>query len=97
MGIRLVVSFNAAPGRGGDFLRAFSERCQAVIAQEPGCEQYEIFQSGLDPDRLVLLEHWSDQATFDAHLEMNKTRTPIPAELRGAPGGREDYVYNRVN
>jgi len=93
MSIRLVISFTAAPGRGAELAAAFRARCLEV-ATEPGCEQFEVFQSAVDPDRLVLLEHWADQAALDAHMQMNTTRTPIPADLRVGTGGREDYVYN---
>ena len=95
MSIRLVISINAAPGKGEALLAAFKRRCEEVMA-EPGCEQFEVFQSALDPDRLVLLELWSDQAALDAHAKMNTTRTPLPADLRGPSGGREVYVYNKT-
>lgn len=95
MSIRLVVTFAAAPGKAAEYLAAWKERCAAVTGEEPGCEQYEIFQSAEDPDRLVLVEHWTDQAALDAHFEHSKTRPPMPAEL-GAFVSREDYVYNRV-
>jgi quinol monooxygenase YgiN len=95
MSLRLIISINAAPGKGSDFAEAFRTRCEEVI-QEPGCEQFEVFQSALDPDRLVLLERWADQAALDAHSAMNATRAPLPAGLRGAPGGREDYTYNKT-
>ena len=55
-----------------------------------------MFQSALDPDRLTLLELWSDQAALDAHAKMNATRAPFPSGLRGAAGGREDYEYNKT-
>ena len=95
MSIRLIISINAAPGKGDEFVQAFKGRCEEVMT-EPGCEQFEVFQSALDPDKLVLLELWSDQAALDAHGKMNATRAPLPAGLRGAPGGREDYAYNKT-
>jgi quinol monooxygenase YgiN len=96
MSIRLVVTLYAAPGKGSEFLQAFKQRCELVMREEAGCEQYEIFQSALEPDKLVLLEHWSDQETFDAHLAMNKVRPAFGEGLRGSFGGREDYVYNKL-
>jgi quinol monooxygenase YgiN len=95
MSIRLIISLSAAPGKGDAFLQAMKGRCQEV-ASEPGCEQFEVFQSALDPDRLVLLELWSDQAALDAHAKMNTTRAPRPPGLRGPAAGREDYDYNPV-
>ena len=95
MAIRLIITISAAPGRGAEFAEAFKGRCEEVM-QEPGCEQFEVFRSALDPDKLVLLELWKDQAALDAHSKMNATRAPLPSGLRGAGGGREDYEYNRT-
>lgn len=95
MSVRLVVTFTAAPGRGADLAAAFRARC-AEVMQEPGCEQFEIFQSAIDPDRLTLLELWKDQAALDAHAKVNATRAPLPEGLRLGMGAREDYEYNRT-
>jgi quinol monooxygenase YgiN len=96
MAIRLIITLNAAPGKGGEFLQALRGRCEEVMT-EPGCEQFEVFQSALDPDKLILLELWSDQAALDAHAKTNTTRAPLPSGLRGPPGGREDYAYNKTS
>ena len=95
MSLRLIISINAAPGKGAEFAQAFRARCEEVM-QEPGCEQFEVFQSALAPDRLVLLERWTDQAALDAHSAMNATRAPMPSGLRGSGGAREDYEYNKT-
>lgn len=95
MAVRLVVTLAAAPGKGADLAAAFRARC-AEVRQEPGCEQYEVFQSVLDPDRLTLLERWTDQAALDAHAKVNAARPPLPRGLRSGAGEREDYQYNRT-
>ena len=95
MAIRLVVTLTAAPGRGAELAQAYKARC-AEIMREPGCEQFEVFQSALDPDRLVLLERWADQAALEAHAKVNQTRPPLHAGLRAGAGEREDYVYRRT-
>ena len=95
MAVRLVVTITAAPGKGTELAQAYKARCQQVM-QEPGCEQFEVFQSVLDPDRLALLERWSDQAALDVHAKLNATRESLPARLRAGPGEREDYQYNRT-
>jgi quinol monooxygenase YgiN len=95
MPVRLVVTITAAPGKGGELAQAFHARC-AECMQEPGCEQFEVFQSALNPDRLALLELWTDQAALDAHAKLNATRPPMPANLRLGGGEREDYAYNRT-
>ena len=95
MAIRLVVSITAAPGKGAELAQAYRARC-ADAMKEPGCEQFEAFQSVLDPDRLTLLERWSDQAALDAHARLNATRPPLRPELRAGSGEREDYEYKRT-
>ena len=96
MAVRLIITITAAPGKGADLAEAFRGRCEAVM-QEPGCQQFEVFQSALDPDRLVLLELWQDQDALDAHSKMNATRAPLPSGLRASTGGgREDYEYSRT-
>ena len=92
MPVRLVVSIAAAPGKGTELAQAFRQRC-AEVAPEPGCQQFEVFQSVLNPDRLALLELWQDQASLDAHAKLNATRAPMPAGLRLGAGVREDYDY----
>ena len=95
MAIRLIVTITAAPGKGSELAQAYRARC-AEVMKEPGCEQFEIFQSVLDPDRLTLLERWSDQAALEAHARLNRTRPPLLPELRAGSGEREDYEYKRV-
>ena len=95
MPVRLVVSITAAPGKGGELAQQFRQRC-AEVMQEPGCQQFEVFQSVLNPDRLALLELWQDQAALDVHAKVNATRAPMPAGLRVGTGEREDYEYNRT-
>ena len=95
MAVRLVVTITAAPGKGGELAQAYKARCEECM-KEPGCEQFEVFQSVLKPDRLALLERWSDQAALDAHAQLNRTRPPLPPGLRVGDGEREDYQYNRT-
>ncbi len=92
MSVRLIVSITAAPGKGADLAQAFRQRCLDVM-QEPGCEQFEVFQSVLNPDRLALLERWVDQAALNVHAKVNTTRPPLPEGLRQGAGEREDYEY----
>jgi quinol monooxygenase YgiN len=98
MPVRLVITMHARPGKGAELAQAMAGRCREV-QQEPGCQQFEVFQSALDPDKLVLLELWADQAALDVHAQVNAARPPHPAlaDLR-AEGlvPREDYEYRRT-
>jgi quinol monooxygenase YgiN len=95
MAIRLVVTITAAPGKGSELAQVYKARC-ADAMKEPGCEQFEVFQSVANPDKLALLERWTDQAALDVHARLNSTRPPLRPELRVGSGEREDYEYNRT-
>ena len=95
MALRLVLTVNAAPGKGAELAQAYKARCEDVM-KEPGCEQFEAFRSVLDPDKIIVLERWSDQAALDTHAQVNATRPQLRPELRAGRGEREDYIYNRT-
>jgi quinol monooxygenase YgiN len=95
MAVRLIVTITAAPGKGSELAQLYKGRC-ADIMKEPGCEQFEVFQSVVNPDKLTILERWTDQAALDVHAKANATRAPLPAELRVGTTEREDYQYNRT-
>ena len=95
MAIRLIVTINAAPGKGSELAQLYKGRC-ADVMKEPGCEQFEVFQSVVNPDKLTLLERWSDNAALEIHAKVNSTRPSLPAELRAGTTEREDYEYNRT-
>jgi quinol monooxygenase YgiN len=67
MAIHHVVTIRVASGRLDEFVQAFKV-LQATTLQEAGCEQYELFQSVDDADRVVLLERWASHEQLDAHM-----------------------------
>ena len=95
MAVRLIVGITAAPGKGSDLGKLYKARCEEIV-KEPGCEQFDIFRNVSNPDQLVVLERWADQAALDTHLARNKLRPPIPLGYR-LEKDREDYIYNRTN
>lgn len=95
MAVRLVITVEAESGKGAELASAMNEYCRNA-AQEPGCEQFELFHSALDPDKLIVLELWADQAALDAHAERNAANPPsIPPGVRKS-GSREDYEFHRA-
>ncbi len=98
MPVRLVINLQAKAGKGAELLKTMEQRC-VEVRTEPGCQQFEVFQSGNNSDSLCLLELWADQAALDVHAGVNASRPPTAAmaELRAdGPGSREDYEYNRT-
>jgi len=95
MAVRLIVKITAVAGKGSELAQGYKARC-AEVMQEPGCEQFEVFQSVVNPDKLLLVERWADQAALDVHAVVNRTRPSILPELRAGATEREDYTYNRT-
>ena len=93
-GVRLVIQFTASsPEQAEEAVGRAVERCKRV-AQEPGCQQFEVFRSALDPSKWVLMELWEDQAALDVHAAGMRANPPQPQP--GITNEREDYVYNRT-
>ena len=95
MSIRLIITMNAMPGKGDELVEIYKERVRSAN-QESGCEQFEVFRSILNPDRLVICERWRDEKIFAEHMKFIGNRPPLPAGLRTGESEREDYVYNRT-
>lgn len=73
MAIRHVITIQVAPGRADDFASAF-RAVQAIAKHDEGCEQYELFQSLDEPDKVLLLERWASQELLDRHMSAETTR-----------------------
>lgn len=73
MAIRHLVTIQVAPGRVADFASAF-KAVQAMAQREEGCEQYELFRSLDEPNKVVLLERWANQELLDTHMAAERTR-----------------------
>jgi quinol monooxygenase YgiN len=95
MSVRLIITTTAVPGKGDELFAVMRERCRQIM-QEPGCEQFEIFQSALDPDRLVTLELWENEASLAQHAALMKANPSNTGHLRADAGQREDYTFNRT-
>ena len=91
MAIRLLITSKVKPGQGAAYAKAFAP-IEKETQSEPGCLQYELFQSVQNPDTLVLMERWTDQASLEAHLEIMKKRDMnTHSAMRAEPATRERY------
>ena len=86
----------AAPGKRDELIEAFRVRSPEA-RQEPGCEEYELYQSTERPDLLMLVERWSDEASLAVHAELNKQRSSKGesanlGSLRAGPSRAERYT-----
>lgn len=94
-GVRVIVNITApSPQDAEASFAARVERNRRVEASEPGCLQYEVFRSGQDPAKLVLLEHWESYALYDQHWTSQVAREGLPQRKPGASPSRvEMYAH----
>ena len=91
MTVRLIVNMEAAAGKREELAAAFASLCPSV-QEEPGCEQYELYQSTERPDHFALMERWSDQDALTVHGERLRERGLDMASLRAGPSEVERYT-----
>ncbi|WP_108261922.1 putative quinol monooxygenase [Mangrovicoccus ximenensis] len=70
---RFVIDIALRPGTLPDIL-ARAPAVQAATRAEPGCIAYDFFTCTDDPDRLVFVEIWADEAAHAAHMQEQHTR-----------------------
>ncbi len=68
MALTINIRYTGAPGAALAFAREMeaSGTADAVRAEE-GNVRYEYFQALTDPDTVLLVDRWTDQAALDAH------------------------------
>lgn len=64
--IRLVVYIEALPGHSDDVVASAAKRAP-VVREQPGCHEFETYQSVERPNRFVLLEKWADDQALRDH------------------------------
>lgn len=90
MPVRVVVTITATKGNGEALAKAIGANLPNV-QKEPGCQQYTLFRNIEDPDKLVMLERWTDRPALDAHLVRARANAPIQPSLRVGPSALEFY------
>lgn len=64
-------------------LKASFDACKVeVLAKEPGCLDYTLFQSYNDSTLFCINETWATKADHDAHMQLEHTKKHL-AETRG--------------
>jgi len=90
-GVRLIIQFTADSTEIADkAIAQAAERCKRVQG-EPGCLQFEVFRSALQPERYVLLEQWESKEALAVHAQGMAASPPPPTP--GIRRVREDYEY----
>jgi quinol monooxygenase YgiN len=70
-----------------DRILELSKEMVEKTVKEEGCIKYELFQDVKDPNVLVIVEEWEDQAALDRHMASEHFKRLVPQmnELREKP------------
>jgi quinol monooxygenase YgiN len=71
--VRLVHNFQVMPGTADEYKGLWDGEYD-VINGQPGCEQWELFQSTTTPEKFALLEHWESRGAFHSYWKIQKVR-----------------------
>ena len=70
---KFIITIELEPGARETVLSRAPE-AQAATRAEPGCLAYDFFICTDDPDRLVFVEAWKDEAAHAFHMEQAHTK-----------------------
>lgn len=65
----ITVEFFLHPGTLEPFLRLIKDNARQSLADEPGCDRFDVLIEKGAPDHIVLYEIYKNRAAFDVHLK----------------------------
>ena len=86
--VRLVHNFNVKPGMEEEYKGLWHPEYD-VINGQPGCDQWELFQSTRFPENFALLESWESRGAFYSYWNIQKVRPVAGKECIDDPANRK--------
>ncbi len=86
--VGIVATLTVQAGKEAEFETVFKELRTQVLANEKGCEMYDVYKSKADGTKYVIMERYTDEAALKAHGESAYFKAAGPklgAVLGGAP------------
>ena len=69
-GYVVIAQFDLKPGTRDQFVEIALIDARASVANEPGCQRFDVLCAHENPEKVALYEIYDDPAAFDAHLKM---------------------------
>ena len=66
--IMIVVEFDVQPQHTSDFVALMKNHAR-LSRQEDGCQQFDVIQAQDNPNHVLFVEAWRDQAALDNHAK----------------------------
>ncbi|MEX0172445.1 putative quinol monooxygenase [Streptomyces sp. LMG1-1-1.1] len=93
--LTLIARLQAAPGKEA----AVREQALSLVAPtlaEPGCLSYRPYEDPLEPGSWIVVEEWTDRASFEAHLKSPHLAAAMAAGPELLTGPPEETVLVRA-
>jgi quinol monooxygenase YgiN len=84
--IMTIVEYEVKPQHRNDFIEVAKGHAARSRAED-GCQQFDVLLAVEDPNRVLLVEAWRDQAALEVHRQ-----NPMMAK---APGTHQDWIVSR--
>ncbi len=92
----ITVDFYLLPGALDPFIALIKENARKSLAEEPGCQRFDVLVQRGVPDHILLYEIYKNRAAFEDHL---KSRHFVEFNVASAPYVKDKKVieYEYVN
>jgi quinol monooxygenase YgiN len=80
--LMVVATLPIQPGKTAEFEAVFKDLAKQVLANEKGCERYELCRSTVNPNTYVVVEKYADDEALATH-----SKTPYFQEFMGKAAG----------
>lgn len=77
-GIWMILPLTIAEGQYAAWETFFADMRASVAAEEPGTLRFDLFRVRDRPGRYTMIEHYDDQAAWDAHSRLQMERGVVP-------------------
>ena len=64
----VIVTFRFKADKADEFLPLMKLNASRSLADEPGCQRFDVCEDDAHPNEVFLYELYDDRAAFDAHL-----------------------------
>ena len=78
-----VFPINLMPGKQAEVEAIVGEFAPRGPAQEPGTLSFRVYRDPARPDYLLFVEHFADQAAYDAHIGSDAYKELIAGKFAG--------------
>ncbi len=90
----IAAEISVKPDQIDAFKDLIAWQAESSVAEEPGCQQFDVCQAEWDPNQFLLYEVYSDADAFDAHMAVPRFKEFFD---KASPMMASEPTINRLN